>query len=70
MEAKIEGVSRELADYMVKNVFVSRKFCQDCRTFLFYSPMKMECINPDSPKYDLSISKSDSCPLWEEKKSD
>ena len=67
---KIEGVSRELVDYMVKNVFVSRKLCQDCRTFLFYNTSKMECINPDSPKYDLDIGKFDSCPEWEKKIND
>ena len=55
---------------MVKNVFVSRKLCQDCRTFLFYNTSKMECINPDSPKYDLDIGKFDSCPEWEEKIND
>jgi hypothetical protein len=64
---KIEDVSRELTDYMIKNVFTSRKLCQDCRYFLFYSSLKMECINSDSPKFDINIGKFDSCPLWEKR---
>ena len=52
----------------IEDVFQMRKLCQDCRTFLFYSALKMECINPDSPKYDLSISEFDSCPMWEKSK--
>ncbi len=67
---KVEGVSRELAEYMIKNIFTSRRVCQDCRTFLLYSPLKMECVNPDSPNYHEAIGKLDSCAEWEKRIND
>jgi hypothetical protein len=57
-------ISQELMKY--KNV---RQLCADCRYYLqFYGRKDDQCVNRDSPKYDIGISGFDSCPEWEKRR--
>jgi hypothetical protein len=56
--------SQELTAYKTR-----RNLCQDCRYYLrFNGKRDDECVNIDSPKYDISISEFDSCTEWEERR--
>lgn len=45
-----------------------RKTCGDCRYYLENSGVRDDdCVNVDSPKYDIGIDKYDSCPEFEQR---